>query len=192
MEEWIRIFNEQHEPVGRATRDEAHAKGLWHETFHCWLYDENDIILQKRSEQKADYPNRYDVTAAGHLDEKETVHDGVREMEEELGILFSIDALEPFRVIPDAVQREGWHDCEFAHVFFKKGTYHPNDFTLQKEEVEGLYRIAREDWIALLRKERDRVPIRTLDHAFVEYVRLEDFAIHSASYWKACTHFFNK
>lgn len=51
-QEIVKVFNEQHEQIGTATRAEVHEKGLWHETFHCWLVNEDYIYFQVRSSQK--------------------------------------------------------------------------------------------------------------------------------------------
>ncbi|MFD2387839.1 NUDIX hydrolase [Enterococcus rivorum] len=54
--EMITIFNSEYELIGTASREEAHKKGLWHETFHCWMYDINDdevfLYFQQRSAKK--------------------------------------------------------------------------------------------------------------------------------------------
>ncbi|MEK4700857.1 hypothetical protein MKX47_14755 [Solibacillus sp. FSL R7-0668] len=46
-----------------------------------------------RSKLKKDYPNQFDITAAGYLLATETVLDGVRELYEELGINIAFEEL---------------------------------------------------------------------------------------------------
>ena len=83
IQERLRIFNVNYEQIGAAYRDEVHLRGYWHEVFHCWVVEKIEqqwyIYLQLRSYSKKDYPGQYDITAAGHLMEDETVEDGVRE-----------------------------------------------------------------------------------------------------------------
>src|SRR4051794_30055162 len=85
--EKLRIFDENHNQIGIATRDEVHKLGHWHETFHCWIVGKesgiNTIYFQIRSAVKKDYPSLLDITAAGHLSSDETVKDGIREVQEE-------------------------------------------------------------------------------------------------------------
>lgn len=69
--EKLKIFDEQRNHIGVATREEVHRVGHWHEAFHCWFISKEEgidyIYLQIRSEEKKDYPNLLDITAAGHF-----------------------------------------------------------------------------------------------------------------------------
>ncbi|MGB2992011.1 MAG: NUDIX hydrolase, partial [Paenisporosarcina sp.] len=91
MQEVLSIFDENHQKIGEQSRDVIHTEGHWHETFHCWIVqmklDVPYLYFQQRSKVKKDFPNLYDITAAGHLLAHEMVHDGLREVEEELGLL---------------------------------------------------------------------------------------------------------
>ncbi|MDF2939105.1 MAG: hypothetical protein K0Q90_4478, partial [Paenibacillaceae bacterium] len=84
------IFDEHMNHIGTASRQEAHAQGLWHRTFHCWVLRKGsagwEILLQLRHKDKDTFPGLLDVSSAGHLLAGELVEDGVRELEEELGI----------------------------------------------------------------------------------------------------------
>lgn len=70
-DEFLRIFDEDRNEIGIASRGEVHRLGYWHETFHCWFvtkYDDTDYIYsQLRSAHKRDYPNLLDITAAGTM-----------------------------------------------------------------------------------------------------------------------------
>ena len=88
--EWIQAVDEKRQPLGIKSREEIHRLGYWHETFHCWfvkkVHNEWMIYFQLRSKEKADYPLLLDITAAGHLLAGETINDGIREIDEELGL----------------------------------------------------------------------------------------------------------
>ena len=79
MSELLKVFDECYKRVGIEQRELIHAKGYWHEVFHCWIIEKVDsewhIYLQLRSKHKKDYPNQFDITAAGHLLATETVED---------------------------------------------------------------------------------------------------------------------
>ena len=81
--ERLKVFDESYTYVKEDSRDEVHRKGLWHETFHCWLMDDEFVYIQKRSAVKKDFPGLFYITAAGHILATETVMDGIREVEEE-------------------------------------------------------------------------------------------------------------
>ncbi|MBD1373570.1 NUDIX domain-containing protein [Hazenella sp. IB182357] len=168
--ERIKIFDEQWKLIGETTRAEAHRIGYWHETFHCWLICKSEgidyIYLQIRSEKKKDYPNLLDITAAGHLLVDETIADGVRELEEELGLKVSMDELISLGIIKYCVVQESFIDREIAHVFLYRCKNTIDEFKLQPEEVSGLVKIKFEDfhqlWLGLK-----------------EEVRVEGFSINS-------------
>ncbi|HET7579244.1 MAG TPA: NUDIX hydrolase, partial [Bacillales bacterium] len=69
--EMLNVLDEDMNRIGQKSRDEVHAAGDWHETFHCWFIrvenGERYILLQKRAEVKKDYPGLLDITSAGHL-----------------------------------------------------------------------------------------------------------------------------
>lgn len=148
--ELLNIFNEHHEWQLVASRHEAHAKGLWHETFHCWLYDDEHLYFQLRSKVKKDYPSLFDITAAGHLEAHETPLDGLREVEEELGLRLSEAHVQKIGVIAAEIHSEAMIDREFCHVFLTKFNGELSALTLQQEEVAGIVKARLDDLSAFL------------------------------------------
>lgn len=148
--EILTIFDEAGNRLGTAPRDEVHRLGYWHETFHCWFVSKVQgipyIYLQLRSGQKQDYPGLLDITAAGHLLANETVEDGIREVQEELGLELSFEELIPLGTIPYRMQKEALIDKERAHVFLYNNSFQLEEFKLQKEEVSGIVTAKLEDF----------------------------------------------
>lgn len=161
--EKLKIFDDNHRPIGVVERAEAHQKGYWHETFNCWFVshdaDANYIYLQHRSPNKKDYPNLLDITAAGHLLADESIEDGIREVEEELGVFVPFKELRALGVAKGCIISDGMTDKEFAHVFLYpfKGSFH--DFKLQEEEVSGMYRTPLTDFCELWLGELEEITI---------------------------------
>lgn len=145
VQEIIKVFNEKHEYIGTATRSEAHAKGYWHETFHCWLANEDYIYFQIRSSQKKDYPGLLDITAAGHLLATETVEAGVREVKEELGLHVKIEEIVHMGMISCSIVSEQMIDHEFCHVFIYPFEHDWHAFSVQYEEVAGIVRASLDE-----------------------------------------------
>ncbi|MDG0792757.1 NUDIX domain-containing protein [Cohnella ginsengisoli] len=146
-EERFDIYDELDRPIGTATRSEAHARGLWHHTFHCWLARRGEdgrarILFQRRSRDKDTNPDRFDITAAGHLSAGETVRDAVRELQEELGLRVSLEDLAPLGTFRE--QDEGFAqgvryiDREVSEVYGYVTDRGPETFRLQREELAGL------------------------------------------------------
>jgi len=89
MKEKFDVLNEWGEFTGEvATRDECHKKGLWHRAVYAFIVnDKNEILLQRRSSNKKQWPNKWDVTIGGHVLMGEFGREAlIRETKEELGI----------------------------------------------------------------------------------------------------------
>jgi 8-oxo-dGTP pyrophosphatase MutT (NUDIX family) len=94
---------------------------------------------------KDTWPGYLDITAAGHLAAGEETLDGLREVEEELGLV-----VRPERLVPLGTRRveqeiPAGRDREFHEVFLLSDATPPGDLRLQKEEVEAVFRLALDD-----------------------------------------------
>lgn len=91
-------MNKQHPPVvvvdevdkvvGAAPLKEVWREGYYHRIVRIMVEDDRGrVLLQKRSANMDLYPNCWDHSAAGHVDEGETYEQAAaRELQEELGI----------------------------------------------------------------------------------------------------------
>ena len=182
--EYVKTFDENYTYVKDESRDYVHQEGLWHETFQCWLLDEQFVYIQKRSAGKKDFPGLFDITAAGHILATETVEDGIREVEEELGLAVVLSQLRSKGVIRDVIELPNFHDYEFANVFLYESTFRASDFSLQVEEVASMHSVRKEDLIQLFLQEVDTVTCTNImDEAFTE-IRLSDFVPHDKTYFE--------
>ncbi|MBX0358467.1 NUDIX hydrolase [Halobacillus sp. Nhm2S1] len=160
--EMLKVFNKEKEQMGVASRDVVHAKGLWHETFHCWFLSQEAnqyyIHFQLRSKKKKDYPNMLDISAAGHINANERVCDGIREVHEELGVNVTYSDLISLGTIPDEIIQDNFIDRELGHVFLY---IIPNIrdiiYNFEVEEVSGVFKIRLEEFERLWFKETKSV-----------------------------------
>lgn len=143
------VLDDAGEKTGEvAWKSEAHRLGLWHRCFHCWIAapDGPYLFVQRRAAEKDTWPDRLDVTAAGHLRAGEDVVDGLREVEEELGLVVRYEDLVPLgtRKIVREIPGTGL-DREFQEAFLLVRNLSPEDLRLQREEVTAVVRLHLED-----------------------------------------------
>lgn len=152
MAEYLDVLNENMEPIGVATRKEVHEKGYLHQTFHCWVMllegDQTSILFQKRHPLKETFPGKLDISAAGHLLHGETIEDGVRELQEELGISVEYSELDFLGTYKGSYTSEFYHDQEFNHIHLLKSSRKLTDFSIQRTELKGLYKLEWQSFLA--------------------------------------------
>ncbi|MBY0098436.1 NUDIX hydrolase [Mesobacillus maritimus] len=197
--ERLKIFDNKRNLIGTASREEVHRLGYWHEVFHCWVISSvagtNCIYLQLRSETKKDYPSLFDITAAGHLLADETVRDGVREIEEEIGVCLNFEELIPIGIFDYCVVRDNFIDKELANVFLYKTTKNVNDFILQQEEVAGMVKADFKDFYKLWLGQKEEIKVsgykmNSQGERMIlnETVGKERFVPHPLSFYQEITH----
>lgn len=84
----ILIVDKNDNPVGSEHRSKALELGLIHRIVRVILVNKNQqVLLQWRDENRDTFPNTWDQSAGGHVDEGENYEDAVyRELKEELGL----------------------------------------------------------------------------------------------------------
>ncbi len=122
-----------------ASRERAHAEGLWHAGVVVFIVspDYQRVLLQKRSEEKTAWPGCWDVSAGGHLDAGEDAVNAIaRETKEELGLDISESE---FRYLGTTLSDTKAGDAgRIRHVnvhFMAVKDLDPADLVLQTEEV---------------------------------------------------------
>lgn len=130
----LQIVNENDEPIGGASLPDAYRLGLIHRGVFIFVEDPSGkILLQKRGPTMATYPGRWDLSAAGHVDEGEDYQQAaVRELKEELGI--SGIALQQIDAFRDDEVYDGQHLRRFKRAY-KVVIPASTPLTLNAEEV---------------------------------------------------------
>ncbi|WP_338778882.1 NUDIX domain-containing protein [Metabacillus sp. FJAT-52054] len=192
--ELLNILDESGRCLGTATREEVHRKGCWHETFHCWMterrMDRIYLYFQLRSSRKKDYPSLFDITAAGHLLADETAEDGIREVEEELGLGIRFEELASLGTIPWTGGSGDFIDRELARVYLYHQESPIEGFSLQKEEVAGIVKTDLREFEELVLRGRNQLQVTGFkEQEDGEKILLEDsadlsaFVPHTISYY---------
>ena len=177
-------------------RQAAHAVGAWHETFQCWLVRGGEsietIVLSERSPTKKTFPGYLEATASGHLTEGESVSDGVRELEEELGITVPFEALTPVGVLPqvcDWFMEDGTkHQVrEHANVHLLAYGHDLRSIVFDRNEIDALVEIGVPDFVRLIQGSVDQVCMTRFDGESLELVDVSMARLVPTSdrYWAA-------
>ena len=160
MDEKIDVLDECGAKTGRIVwKSEAHRTGLWHRCFHLWIVDPGEdrdgpfLLVQRRAPGKETWPDKLDVTAAGHLMAGEDGLDGLREVEEELGLRVGDGDVVALGTRRNELEIPAGTDREFQDVFLLVRRLSPPDLRLQKEEVASVARLRLDDVEALCRGE---------------------------------------
>lgn len=191
--ELLDIYDDNMKKLGNLPRGEVHSIGYWHKAFHCWIYQLDEgkpyLIFQKRQFNKDTFPNLLDISAAGHLLSGEDDLDGLREVEEELGIKVLAEDLIPAGLVKYEDQRENYIDKELSYVYF----YNLQDtFTAlqpNQEEVCGVYRTAFFDLLELFKGEKESLIVSGFEEKDGVTVKQEiqvtisDFVPHPPLYY---------
>ena len=191
MVEMIKVIDKERNALGLKSREAVHLNGDWHETFQCWFIErvKNSyyIYLQLRSASKKDFPLMYDITAAGHLLAGESEEDGVREIQEELGIQVSIGQLTFLDAIPNSIKLSDFIDNEISLVYLYE-VKAPLKFTFVDEEVEGIVRMKLNDFEQLCNSEVNEVTVHCYEgNQFInecKTITSEQLVPHEYNYFK--------
>ena len=157
MDERVDVLDTSGKKTGEvAWKSDVHRLGMWHRCFHCWIFSPGTpsggpyLFVQRRASGKDTWPNRLDVTAAGHIGAgEETLEGGLREVEEELGLKVAPDELVQLGTRRSELEIPAGLDCEFQEVFLLVRSLSPKDLRLQEEEIAAVVRLRLDDVEAL-------------------------------------------
>lgn len=180
--ELLDVYDENGTRLGVKPRSLVHRDGDWHRTFSCWIIRGDadrgpGILLQRRGARKEVWPQRFDISAAGHYRAGEGIEDGARELSEELGVDVAPEALIPVgirigvsryspprapvlgevgrptatpRPIVPPVPGRAVIDREYQETFLLVDQRPLEEYRFPPLEVEGLAVLATRDGLALL------------------------------------------
>lgn len=161
----IDVYTDKNEPAGYSvSKKEAHAKGLWHRVFTCLVVntDNQTIYLQKKTPGRYifDRPDYLDITVGGHYEAGEKIEDGIREIEEEIGIKVSFEQLVPLGQRQTSVTLDKhYNNNEFQHIFLLPTKNTITEFKHNTNEVCGLVEIPVLDGINLITGSIDQLTV---------------------------------
>ena len=157
--EYLDIYDENKNYLGKETRDNVHTNALWHNTVHCWLYDsKGNIYFQIRSDEKTFY-----TTASGHVAAGETIKEAFgREITEEIGITIDYDKAELVDIVVWKMDKEKsdgsvFRDRAFANVYVYQ--YDDEDYEKFKfdNELDGVVKVNAKEALELFKNNSGKI-----------------------------------
>ena len=150
-EEMIDVLDAQGVPTGQVmTKGEIHRTGTLHRTVHIWIVtSQGDLVVQRRGPNMETFPNRWDISSAGHISAGESSLQGaIREMKEELGLIVDNHDLELLGIVQiESFYKNGTYiDREYQDVYLTQRNINLSQLTAQQSEVSGIKLIS---WIEL-------------------------------------------
>lgn len=193
-EEIIDVYDEKMHLLGQATRSQAHQEGLWHMSFHCWIVRRSpegrpQVLLQVRGKTQ-NHPSLIDISAAGHLLSGETPHDGIKSIEQELGLKVDFAKLTKLFTANHVFQKDGYINHEFNPTYLLEDSTPLLDYKLNPNRVEGLFIADVEDMLNLFKHKVDKIYVNGLklntDRKYTPFagnITREEFVPHTDQYF---------
>ncbi|MCA0985041.1 NUDIX domain-containing protein [Halobacillus yeomjeoni] len=187
MAEILTVFDENMNVKGEKDRSLVHLEGDWHETFHCWIFEEKGnetfIYFQKRAEHKKEFPGLFDITAAGHVEAGESVLSaGVREVKEELGTTVDEKDLINMGIFQEELISSTLIDREICNVYMLP-MFEKREFTIG-EEVTDIIKIKLLEWERLLNDDCTCINGTSVLNDKKLPLRKGDFVPHEENYYR--------
>ena len=159
----IDIFDEAMNYQGKMDKTQAHQEGRWHKSVHVWITDGKNILLQLRAPQKKSFPNKWDISVAGHVDAGETpLQAAKREFHEELGIPWDLGEIDYDCMLKSGTIENNQPSKEFLYLYFVNKKIDLSKLNLPKYEVADVKYMPYDEFIAEFMKD---------DNEFIPYPR---------------------
>lgn len=161
--EILDVVDDNNIVIDQKSKNEVHRLNLKHRTSHIFVVNNlNQIFMQLRAKNKKQFPSKWDISAAGHLDSGESYIEGAkRELFEELNIdlpfekfieIGSLDAKEengfefvkiykvnysgPIKLLYEEVETGAWFDIKILDKWIKD---FPENFAGGFKEIFEIY-----------------------------------------------------
>lgn len=165
-------------------------EGDWLSVFAIWLYKRTSegtyILFQERSQNATVSPGKLDISAAGHYNAGETGLDGLRELQEELGITPDPAMCHSFgRHINSYLDTSGRTRRAVLSTYVYEFTGSDSEFVLDEREVPGAYWVPLRELLELYHGQRTSIDLAGFDHTGKQQARtatIEDFLYNVDDY----------
>lgn len=142
MDELIDVLDANGNKTGEVcSKKEIKEKGLFHSAIAvCIVNQDNDILLQKRSESKKAFPNMWSMFVTGHVISGENPKQAaVREIYEEIGLKLKERDLDLLYIIKsERKTAENYYENIFFNTYIVHKKIDINKLKIQNEELSEI------------------------------------------------------
>lgn len=158
--EYLDVLDENGNKTGKTkSRKECHKDGDWHKV--AWLFvvnDKGEIILQKRSKEKETNPNKWTMSASGHLEAGDTDLEGaMRELEEEIGIKVKEAELQYLFSAKEQYADDKMKINHIGNAYLVLKNVRIEDLKLQTEEVSDVKYVHYKEFENMLITQKEEI-----------------------------------
>lgn len=146
--ELLDVVDEENNLIGKVEdREVIHRDALWHrEVGICIMNEKGEVLVQKRSANKKQAPNKWGMTA-GHVDAgEEPMQVAKREVLEEIGLELKEEELEFLFV---AKKHKKFSDTQynnnFQYLYFARTNKKIEEYVIQEDELSEIKYISIEE-----------------------------------------------
>lgn len=142
--ELLDVVDENNNLTGiQENKDIIHEKGLLHREIAVFIQNEKgEFLIQKRSANKKQAPNKWCLTT-GHVELGEEYDEAaIREAKEELGIEIKEEDLIPLGIFKQSVKSGKAINNSFMKYYFYKTNKKIEDYTIQLEELSEIKHVS--------------------------------------------------
>lgn len=173
MDEKLDILNEFGEFTGKlATREECHKKGFWHRAVYGFIIDKNsNVLLQKRSQSKKLWPNKWDVTVGGHVEAGEFGRQTIiRECKEELGIDVKESEIKYIVSSTSIHSKNDIINKHYDECYLIMKDIDISELTLQSQEVSDVKYFSKKELLQRIENNYDGLTEKTVSWHFLKKI----------------------
>lgn len=182
----LKIYDDEYNCIGTATREEVHTKGLLHQVAHVWMFQwENGdpyIMVQKRLKNRDLYPEKYDIIQTTHFEPQESYEEGIaHSLDFYLGAKLSNEDLTHLGSVRQHIDQGDYHDNALIQVFaltVKKALF-------IMPETEEILKVRFDDFAKFVHGTLAQIAMYSLDGVCVSYSRPEDWWIRREEFIEA-------
>lgn len=160
----LKIYDQDFNNIGRATREKVHTEGLLHQVAHVWMFQRKAdglyILFQQRAKTRELYPGKYDLIQTTHCDPEESYEEAiVHSMDYYLGSSISKQNIVHVGSTRQRIDAGDYHDNALVQVF----VINVSKALFIMPDTEEIIKVRYDDFCRFAHHETDHLAIYSLD-----------------------------